>query len=80
MPLLSNIEIRAIERTTKSNYQKNIIQLLQKRFGNLPENLIENVNKIDDIAVLESLVVETIDVNSPEDFQQLIDSQSSDNG
>ena len=77
MPLLSNIEIRAIERTTKSTYQKNIIQLLQKRFDNLPESLVENINQIDDIAVLESLVVETISVNSPEDFQQLIDSQSS---
>ncbi|WP_414623410.1 DUF4351 domain-containing protein [Calothrix sp. CCY 0018] len=73
VPLLSNIEIRAIEKT----HHKNIIQLLQKRFGNLPESLVENINKIDDVAVLESLVVETISVSSPEDFQQLIDSQSS---
>jgi hypothetical protein len=41
---------------------------------------VENINQIDDIAVLESLVVETISVNSPEEFQQIIDSQSSDNG
>ena len=52
----------------------------QKRFGNIPENLVENINQIDDIAVLENLIVEIISVNSPEDFQRLIDSQLSDNG
>ena len=52
----------------------------QKRFGNLPESLVENINQIDDIAVLENLIVEIISVNSPEDFQRLIDSQLSDNG
>jgi len=76
VPLLSNIEIRAVEKT----HHKNIIKLLQKRFGKLPENLVENINQIADVALLESLIVETISVNSPEDFQQLIDSQSSDNG
>ncbi|AFY58661.1 hypothetical protein Riv7116_6318 [Rivularia sp. PCC 7116] len=40
---------------------------------------LKEFNQIDDVALLESLVVETISVNSPEDFQQLIDSQSSDN-
>jgi hypothetical protein len=76
VPLLSNIEIRAIERIRR----KDIIKLLQKRFGNLPESLVESINQVDDVALLESLVVETISVNSPEDFQRLIDSQSSDNG
>lgn len=80
VPLLSNIELRAIERTTKKTRREDIIKLLQKRFGNLPESLVENINQIDDIALLESLIVETIGVNSPEDFQRLIDSQSSDNG
>ena len=60
VPLLSNIEIRAIERTTKITRREDIIKLLQKRFGNLPESLVENINQIDDIAVLESLLVETI--------------------
>ena len=80
MPLLSNIEIRAIDRTTKKTRREDIIKLLQKRFGNLTERLVENINQIDDVAILESLTVETISVNSPEDFQRLIDSQSSDNG
>ncbi len=78
VPLLSNIEIRAIERTTKKTRKEDILKLLQKRFGNLTESLVENINKIDDEWLLESLVVETISVNSPEDFQELIDSQSAD--
>ena len=60
IPFLSTLEEMAIERTTKSTYHKNIIQLLQKRFGNLPESLVENINQIDDVAVLEGLIVETI--------------------
>ncbi len=80
VPLLSNIELRAIEKTTKITRREDIIKLLQKRFGNLPESLVENINQIDDIAILENLIVETIGVSSPEDFQQLIDSQSPDNG
>ena len=80
MPFLSTLEEMAIERTTKKTRREDIIKLLQKRFGNLPESLVENINQIDDIAVLESLLVETISVNSPEDFQRLIDSQSSENG
>ena len=80
MPFLSTLEEMAIDRTTKSTHYKNIIKLLQKRFGNLPESLVESINQIDDVAVLESLIVETITVNSQEEFQQLINSQSGDNG
>ncbi|TAE56655.1 MAG: hypothetical protein EAZ87_17935 [Nostocales cyanobacterium] len=80
VPLLSNIELRAIDSTTKKTRRKDIIKLLQKRFGNLPESLVESINQIDDIALLESLILETISVNSPEEFQQLIDSQSGNNG
>ncbi len=80
MPFLSTLEEMAIERGAKSTNQKNILKLLQKRFGNLPENLVENINKIDDISLLEGLILETIAVNSPEEFQQLIDSQLPDLG
>ncbi|MDJ0735108.1 MAG: hypothetical protein QNJ47_13760 [Nostocaceae cyanobacterium] len=52
VPLLSNIELRAIERTAKRTRREYIIKLLEKRFGNLPENLVENINKIDDISIL----------------------------
>jgi hypothetical protein len=73
MPLLSNIERRAIKRTR----QQDIIKLLQVRFGHIPENLVENINKLDEQALLEQLLVSTITVNSVEEFQQLINSHLS---
>ena len=70
-PFLSRMEEIAIEKTAKSTNKKSIINLLQKRFGELPESLIESVNKIDDISILEELVLETISVNSAEEFEEL---------
>jgi len=75
-PFLSTFEEMAIAeaeaRTEKSNSKKSIISLLQKRFGELPESLIESLNKIDETAVLEQLLLETISVNSAEEFEELI--------
>lgn len=74
MPLLSNIEQRAIARTAKETRQQDIIKLLQKRFGTLPESLIRSLQQIDDMSILEQLIIETITVNSLSEFQLLIDS------
>ncbi|MFN9555151.1 MAG: hypothetical protein ACK56O_12765, partial [Dolichospermum sp.] len=49
MPLVTNIERRAIERTRKQD----IIKLLQVRFGDIPQSLLENINQIDDTSFLE---------------------------
>ncbi|MEA5553012.1 hypothetical protein VB713_18875 [Anabaena cylindrica UHCC 0172] len=72
MPLLTNIERRAIERTQKQD----IIKLLQVRFGNIPENLVEKINQVDDTSLSEKLLISTISVNSLEEFKQLINSNS----
>jgi hypothetical protein len=80
MPFLSTMEEMAIqegiaigeERKAKSTNKKSIINLLQARFGELPETLIESVNKIDEVAVLEKLLLKTVSVNSVEEFEELI--------
>ncbi|WP_414551204.1 hypothetical protein [Anabaena sp. CCY 0017] len=74
MPLLTNIEQRAIEKTTKQTLKQNISDLLVSRFGNLPENLTEDIGKIQDIKILKQLLVSTISVNSLEEFAQLVNS------
>ena len=70
------MRIRALEQGTKtgakSSSQKHIINLLQKRFGELPETLVENINQIEDISQLDQLVLETISVNSLAEFERLI--------
>ncbi len=72
MPFLSTLEEMAMETTAKSTTRKNLINLLQKRFGELPESLIETLDKIDDISVLERLHLETISVSSVEEFEGLV--------
>jgi hypothetical protein len=70
MPLVNNIEILAIERTRKQD----IIKLVQVRFGDIPQSLLENINQIDDISLLEQLLLSTISVSSLEEFAQLVNS------
>ncbi len=74
MPLVTNIERRAIEKTTKQTRKQDISDLLVSRFGNLPENLTENIEKIEDINILKQLLVSTINVSSLEEFAQLVNS------
>lgn len=70
MPLVTNIERRAIEKTRKQD----ITKLLQVRFGDIPQSLVENINQIDDISLLEQLLLSTISVSSLEEFAQLVNS------
>jgi hypothetical protein len=74
MPLVTNIERRAIEKTRKETQKQNIIKLLQVRFGDIPENLIASINQIDDTSFLEQIFVSTISVSSLEEFAQLVHS------
>ena len=74
MPLLTNIERRALARGAKETYQQNIFDLLENRFGTLPESLVTSIKQIDDMTVLKQLLLQTISVNSVEEFQQIIDS------
>lgn len=72
MPFLSTLEEMAMETTAKSTTRKNLINLLQKRFGELPESLIKSLNKIEDLSVLDRLILETISVSSVEEFEGLV--------
>ncbi len=78
MPLVTNIERRAIEKTRKETQKetlkKNITKLLQVRFGDIPENLVTSINQIDDTSFLEQLLLSTISVSSLEEFAQLVNS------
>jgi hypothetical protein len=80
MPLLTNIEQRALvrgqqigqERAAKETNQQNIIDLLERRFGDLPESLVKNLKQIEDLTRLKQLLIETISVSSVAEFEQLI--------
>ncbi|MEA5580644.1 hypothetical protein VB620_04720 [Nodularia harveyana UHCC-0300] len=77
MPLLTNIEQRAIEKTTKQTLKQNIIKLVQVRFGDIPENIVVSINQIDDISFLEQIFVSAISINSVKEIAQLVNSSLS---
>ncbi|EAW46798.1 hypothetical protein N9414_17513 [Nodularia spumigena CCY9414] len=77
MPLLTNIEQRAIEKTTKQTRRQNIIKIVQVRFGDIPEDLVASINQIDDTSFLEQIFVSAINVSSVEEFAQLVNSNLS---
>lgn len=79
MPFLSTIEELAIERGqekgAKETCRENICDLLENRFGSLPEKLMETLKEINDLTVLKQLILKTISVNSLDEFQTLIDAE-----
>ena len=74
MPLVTNIERRAIEKTRKETRKQDITKLLQVRFGDIPENLVTSINQIDDTSFLEQIFVSAINISSLEEFAQLVNS------
>ncbi|MFY7800291.1 MAG: hypothetical protein ACOVQ3_15150 [Dolichospermum sp.] len=78
MPLVTNIERRAIEKTRKETQKEtrkqDITKLVQVRFGDIPQSLLENINQIDDTSFLEQIFVSAINISSLEEFAQLVNS------
>lgn len=62
---LSNSAQQKLEKV-----RANVIKILQTRFKDLPEQVIQDVNSIDDISLLEKLFNNSIIVADFEDFQQ----------
>jgi hypothetical protein len=83
MPFLSTIEELAEERGqvkgkqigAKETCQQNIFDLLENRFGSLPEKLTETLKEINDLTTLKKLLVQIISVNSLDEFQTLINAE-----
>jgi hypothetical protein len=75
MPFLSTIEELAEERGAKKISQENIFDLLENRFGTLPEKLMKTIQQIDNLTSLKQLLVQTISVNSLDEFQTLINAE-----
>ncbi|WP_199294587.1 hypothetical protein [Anabaena sp. FACHB-1237] len=46
--------------------------MLQKCFGDVPESLINTINKVEDMSILEQIHLESISVNFLTEFSRLI--------
>ena len=83
MRFLSRIEEEAIEEGIQQGIQQehqktlqfgreNIIEILQMRFQEVPPELNEALNKINDVSVLKQVHRQALIVNSISEFQQLL--------
>ena len=79
MPFLSRIEEEAMEAGIQQERQQtlqvvreNVIEILQMRFQEVPPELNEALNKINDVSILKQLHRQAITVSSISEFQKLI--------
>ncbi len=84
MPLLSRIELMAMEEGIEQGIQQgsllgslqtareSVIEILEVRFTEIPTELREVINKIEDLALLKSFIRQSIAIPSLAEFQQLL--------
>jgi hypothetical protein len=91
MPYVSSVEKMIIERSQKQGLQQglqqqrrtDVIEVLQIRFKELPQTLVDSIEAIEDLDILQKLHQQAVTVESVEKFSQIIDmltATSSDNG
>ncbi|NES01036.1 MAG: transposase, partial [Symploca sp. SIO1B1] len=78
MPLLSNMEIRGMQRGAVQNARESVLEVLTVRFEVVPSEVIEAINQIKDVSVLKQLLREAIAISSMVKFQQLLSQNQAD--
>ncbi|MGL5196926.1 MAG: hypothetical protein ACRC8Y_25330, partial [Chroococcales cyanobacterium] len=72
MPFISPMEELIQEEAILKNQRENILDLLQVRFGEVPQSVVEGVNRLEDITLLKQLHRQSISVGSLAEFEQLL--------
>ena len=67
---------RGLQQGTLQTQRENILDLLQVRFGEIPQSVVETVNGLEDITTLKQLFLQAISVGSLAEFEQLLDSST----
>ena len=52
--------------------RESVVEVLAVRFGEIPSNVLENINRINDISVLKSLLRDATAISSMEAFVELV--------
>ena len=77
MRYVTSIERLAKEEGIVENARESIITVLETRFGEVPSSIVEVINKIEEPSVLKMLHKRAIAIPSTAEFQQLLDSVTS---
>jgi hypothetical protein len=72
MPYITSIERSGIAKGTIQNARESVIEVLETRFENLPENLTNTLNQINDIQQLKQLLKRAILIDSLPSFESLL--------
>jgi hypothetical protein len=73
MRYVTSIERLAKEEGIVQNGRENVIEVLETRFGEVPNSIVEAINSINDPSLLKTLLKSAIAISSTTDFQQVLD-------
>ena len=73
MPYITSIERLARIEGLVQKGREDIIEVLEVRFEELPNELIERINQIEDLELLKTLLRQAITIGSVADFQGLLE-------
>jgi hypothetical protein len=71
-PMEELIQEEAMERGILKTQRESILDILQVRFGEVPQSVVEAVNRLEEIPTLKQLHRQTISVGSIAEFEQLL--------
>ena len=69
MPYVTSIEGLGIKKGVLQNAHDSIIAVLESRFGEVPGNIVEAVNAIEDTSVLTALLKSAATADTLEDWE-----------
>lgn len=75
MPFLTSFEIDGMVKSCREN----VIEILETRFGNVSDDLKNQINSLEDLQLLKSIFKQAITIASVEDFEHLLVSSQGDN-
>jgi hypothetical protein len=75
MPLLSNMELEGIEKGTRQTGRESVIIVLRSRFQEIPDEIEDAINKIEDLPLLKQILSRAATANSITEFQKILDSK-----
>ena len=72
MPYVTNIERLARQEGVLQQKREDVIEVLEVRFSELPSDLVEFINQIEDLELLKSLLRQAITIGSLAEFQAVL--------